>query len=530
MEQLMSNEAILQNYFQTLLNCYGREAAASEVENMNIIAEALLVLDDKLHPYSETISEKLTSYFRNHEDTAVRESITNLLTQFRDKLSFDPTLQLPFERSLAECSELAINQSVKSEELLPQLDHAAEAFKSYADHIEGEGELAEAYSDKYVNTLRDKAKLQFEQGQYDAALSSYSLAYETSNLPEDICMMAVIEVELGSYDEAIQHFQIMSDIVFSGQELSLYIAALTSLAKMVDELISSDSRRQTITAIMQTFIKTALDNYAGFINDLDTLKEFKHFIDIAGADDVITYLLEEINRRMAPQEEQRIAIIKKEEDRISNLKKQIEGKGRSSEMQLQILLNALETEKDNHEIQALAQTAIRKWIESVVTVDESRVYIRNEPGLVQLAKMGNLLSTLYLARHYEHKNNIIGALSLYARIVMLPGNDDDDETIKRYARRCLDGWASQVGRGLTKLLSKQQIYNEYAKDLVDVVSTARGVVDPDSVIETALHEKPVGTNGTSSYNNYILGIGETLGIKEELKPIYKRSKKSDDSI
>jgi tetratricopeptide (TPR) repeat protein len=516
----MSNDVLTKSYVTTILNCYSRETEIPNIDNMSDLSQALFHQIGNLNPHLTSIADVMTACYRGQKDPTVRSAIVELLKQLKDSPELESTTKLPLEKALAECSELSLEKKDDASQAansVIDLTSAAESFRLYAEKVEGE--LSEVYQKKYIDALMMKAQAHQNNGELDPALNDYKIAFETSHSEQALSQMALIETELGFYEEAIEHYRLLSENVFSGQTFSWFHTALFNLKKMHEEMIEGDSRRQEIGIILGKILNTTLENYEDQITTLEAVTEFEEFANIANNDEIFSRL-KIISDNVVPIEQERLEREKKEEDRARQLQRQIEGKGRSSELQLSTLLSLQVHEKNNPEAIIMVNAAIKKWIDSVVKTDEGKIFIRNEPGMVQLAKQGNLLALFYLAKLCEQKNDMHGALSLYATIIMSPRKDPNDVTLQQDARRFLESYTSQTG-GITKFFSKA--YTQFAIDLLSIVKQPSSIADPFTAIESALHEKPAGSDGVLSYNTYILAVGGVLGMKEEIvRPMYRR--------
>lgn len=500
-------EDILQSYVDALMSCYSRETELVNIENMSLIANRIISISDYLLPYIDSMTDTMVNCYRNQKDSTIRNAIVELLNQLKEMIPADSEQHLTLEKALAECTQSNIEEKDYS---LQQLDVAIDSYKTLASH--GEQQESGGFQEKYTDTLMLRAEAHLNQRQFDEALKDFTEVYEASGLIDALTKMAHIETELGYYDEAIAHYRTFSEIIEDQNEKSVQLAALRDLKRIYEELIERDRRREQILDITKNILTAALSGDVNYIDTFEKLAEFEEFCQVVKDDPEIANKLLEIKERITPQELQRMAKQKEEEER-ARFQRLLESPGRSSEHRMATLLSLADTEKDNEERMRLIRSAINRWIESIVKIDQGRISLKNEASLVKMAKLGYLLASYYLAKFHEQNGNALGGLSLYARIAMSPEFDDNDNKIKNQAQRCIESYKRAEEGGISKIFSKQQKTSDYAADLLEVLKTPVAFEDPDIAIQSGLHEN---ASSIDSYNNYNLTISQILGSKEDM--------------
>ncbi len=492
-------EDILAVYLETLLNCYYRETSAKNINNMSQIADRILSIVDHLENWLKMIADSLIFCYQNQTDHAVRDSILNFLNYLKETVPVEPEKKLILEQAIAECSSDNVSEQ---DDLVVESD----AEISWDDHANDESIVNNQMN--YTDALLSRAEKYLHERKFDDALQNFTQLYETTGSLNALGKIAYIEIELGFYDEAIAHYQELA-AHFSEDHFDFNIVdILRGLHMIYHELALRDSRRSLIVEL----IKLALSHLlSGDVSHLDTfakLDELEDFLEIADHDPEISDKLLEIRQIITPQELIRIAEEKAEEERQRFYKLLEGGHTRSNEHRLVTLLSLVESEKNNEERLVLIHHAINRWIESVVQIEQGKIHLKNEPALIQLAKENYLLASYYLAKFREQNNLVIVALSLYARIIMLPEYDENDRKIKLQAQRIIENYEKTESRGLRNIFSKQPKYNEYAADLLAVLKMSAVFEDPDIAIQSGLQET---AKTIDSYNKYNLSISQLFG-------------------
>lgn len=537
MDSHMFNDELVIN---TLLSVYTREVERGDTDNMRLITNKLLTIPTKLIPSLELITETLITCFKLNNSKASHDAIIDFLNHLKEQLPDHPQL---IDKALAECSALAINERADDS---MTVNRAVESFKRYAEQVEGD--LKNTYRKKHADALMLKADAEYKKGNFDAALADYQEVFASAGYVLALSKAAGIQSDrVDEYQAAIENYTLLSQNPEAQHSYSLMHEALINLKKMFDDLPEKHPKKSSIRELMYEILNITLSSHVSSIHSLSLLNEYYTFAEVANNDPGILSLLQEIKEHIEsaavevpppppPSTSDADAVSSEPEvnvdaDRLQFVEKRIEETKNSSLRHLETLVGFLTSEKDNEEIMLVVNKAINAWMEHAVKVDrDGHVFLKDERGIIQLSKTGNLAASYYLARHLAQDGKFQMALSLCARIAMSSINNQDQsaETVKKLSVAFIDECANQrVGSGIgSSLLSKQtMILTAYAKDLREIVNTPPMTADPDQSIEAVLFERDVGPE--SSYQKYIFDIG-TLGLKADIaKPLRASERKQN---
>lgn len=489
---------------EVLLNCYARELALDNIEETALIAEWIVANENMLEEDMSFIATQLITLYQQSHNESIRSTIYNTLKTLHENATSEHKRDL--QTALAACAQASVDTQKFTEQQLNDL------VDTLGELHEGTEHTSLKETEKYTNALLLRANAHFDKKEFEAALEDYQKIYETNLSHEVLTKIAHIETVQGDYKAATENYQFLADCPdISIQSLQM---ALTDLAQLYEELATRDSRREGIRLCCKKILVRIITDENTPIKSYNDIEKFNSFLQLVGEDADLEQHIKALRDKIAPQEEARIAAAKQQTEHIQSIQKKIDVKGRSSELQLATLLALLENEKDNKEGFRIVQAAINTWIENAVIKDNGNIGLRNENGIIDLAKRSNIIATYYLAKYLEG-NELIDALSLYARICLIKPTSANEDKVRKDAWLTLKNFAAPPSKGIAGLFPRQQQARQYAADLFDVVSKLTVTPDPDTAIQAALHE---ANHDVASYSNYVVSVSKILGIKAEATP------------
>lgn len=486
-------------YSTLLLNCYQRET----VIFMQEIVLRFLQFGEKLITEIPAIVNVFVTMYKTKKDKLVRANVVDFLTQLKDKFSQDSEQQLLIEKSLADCTQLSIDEKDYAAD---HLDHAVDSYKKLAEKSDDQ-----EYQKKYFDSLLLRAEASQKEGKFETALQDYHEIYTGTKRIDVLITIAQIETELGMYDDAITHYQIVAE-ADTTHKRKLLLAMLNDLKRMSEELIERDPRREKLAKPVELFLQKLLVDTKD-IETMAVLNDLKTFALIAKNPPEIITILTTLEEKITPLEEARLQKEAAAAEHLRFITKQVDQRGRSAKHYLGILLGLADSEKDNPKSLAIVQQAIHNWIVESVHLENDEIMLSNEPGLIELAQNNYLLAAYQLARYQQQTGNISTAISLYGHILASPEIDNDATMVKQDARNMLKACMATEGG----MFSKQKKYIEYAKNIIDVLKDLPAEVeDPDKMIVIGLRSKqPI--EGMLPHSQYILDLAKIFGKKESAK-------------